>query len=300
MNLRPHLPIIIVHCPQKVGSTSLVSSLRLFALHKYEIFHIHDERIFPLLGVSEEIKTVPELVSNLAKERKVYVIQIYKPQIERLISCFFEHLSAFHYNTTDEQINKYSIDKLSKRFNQSFFHIGEWNGKYGKENYVNKNGELDANIEVIELCCGNDIKKTKLAWSNKLSNILNTKISVIVDRPTTHPKYKIFKEEYRIPLIILNKLKEKDTVMSRYLNTEEIENYYTTWYKKSIDTIPYALWTDEQYKFYYEISAENQTNNIISFNHYADTGCACMKCMNKRVWIRNNLLKLTQIPPVIH
>ena len=63
----------------------------------YDIIHIHDERIFPFLGISPDIKTVAEFIHWLCLTKQVIVIQIYKKPIERIISCFFEHITSFHY-----------------------------------------------------------------------------------------------------------------------------------------------------------------------------------------------------------
>ena len=41
--------LIFVYCSPKVGSTSLVSSLNLYALNDYAIFHIHNEVMLKVL-----------------------------------------------------------------------------------------------------------------------------------------------------------------------------------------------------------------------------------------------------------
>lgn len=298
MKLRENFPVIVIHCPQKVGSTGLTSSLRLFALHKYDIIHIHDERIFPFLGISPDIKTVAEFIHWLCLTKQVIVIQIYKKPIERIISCFFEHITSFHYNTTEQQVNQYSIDKLSKRFNQIFFHIDEWNGSYGPEAYIS-----NENLKVIELIVLDDLQTTRLQWMSILSKELNLPIFIIIDRPTTLPIYKQFKKEYKIPLIILNQLQQSPEMnrMNKYFNQNEINNYFENWRIKSIDNIPYCCFTKEQYQLYYEISTENQVNNEINYNHYTDDGCVCNNCMNKRLFIIQNIYQLNKknIIPII-
>ena len=40
--------IIFVYCPPRVGSTSLVSSLRLSGSHIYKVLHIHDEEMLKM------------------------------------------------------------------------------------------------------------------------------------------------------------------------------------------------------------------------------------------------------------
>jgi hypothetical protein len=56
--------ILFVYTPPKVGSTSLVSSLRFSASHKYLILHVHNETMLNVLLMSKKKKR------NNGKQRK--------------------------------------------------------------------------------------------------------------------------------------------------------------------------------------------------------------------------------------
>jgi hypothetical protein len=294
MQLR-NLPVIIVHCPQKVGSTGLVSSLRLFAIDHYDILHIHDERVFAFMGLPPEIKTVNDLTQMLINQSKyVIVIQIYKPLIERNISCFFEHCASFHFNTDVEHLEGYKMDRLIKRFNQTFLHLDDWTKNNSYTNDYN-------GAKVIKLVVKSNSTNE---WSHKLSYELGIPIYIIVDRPTKSLKYKIFKEEYKIPIELLNIIFHSDELnelnnMKLFFNDNEINDYYNYWLNRST-TISYILWSEQEYALYYEISSENQINNVVNYNHYTDCGCVCRKCLYKRMLIRNNFSSMKTIPKIEH
>jgi len=103
---------IFVYTPPKVGSTTLVSSLRISLLVSFSIIHIHDDI---MLGVLTGIKnvTVNEIIQFLAQTGKnVYVIDVYRTPIERKMAEFFEKISIYHFNKLDLNMNKYSVNAL--------------------------------------------------------------------------------------------------------------------------------------------------------------------------------------------
>jgi len=53
--------IIFIYTPPKVGSTSLVTSFRIFVSTLYHIVHIHDEEMLKVLGHIQGI-TVNEII----------------------------------------------------------------------------------------------------------------------------------------------------------------------------------------------------------------------------------------------
>ena len=82
--------ILFVYSAPKVGSTSIVSSLRIFGLDKVDTIHIHDETMLEVLGNIKGI-TVNELIlfnKHLGKD--VYVINIYRSPLERKISYLIQ------------------------------------------------------------------------------------------------------------------------------------------------------------------------------------------------------------------
>ena len=112
--------IIFVYTPPKVGSTSLVSSLRISLSNTFSIIHIHDEIMLNYFTGIQNV-TINEIIQyNKHIGKNVYVIDIYRTQIERNISEFFEKLSPHHFNNTEENINNYNITKIINRFNSIF------------------------------------------------------------------------------------------------------------------------------------------------------------------------------------
>lgn len=48
--------LVFVYTQPKVGSTSIVSSLRLYAINKIQVIHVHDETMLKILGNIENVK----------------------------------------------------------------------------------------------------------------------------------------------------------------------------------------------------------------------------------------------------
>ena len=111
---------IFVYTPPKVGSTTLVSSLRVSLGKSYNVIHIHDEVMLSVLTGINNVK-INDIINHLANlGKKVYVIDVYRTPIERKMSEFFEKISQYHFNNTEENVNKYSIKRVSDRFNKVF------------------------------------------------------------------------------------------------------------------------------------------------------------------------------------
>ena len=67
---------------------------------------------------------INDIIHFLSKNnKKVYVIDVYRPSIERKMSEYFEKMSSYHFNNTYENISNYSMKRLSDRFNKIFLHI---------------------------------------------------------------------------------------------------------------------------------------------------------------------------------
>jgi hypothetical protein len=120
-------------------------------------------------------------------------------------------------------------------------------------------------------------------WSEILSNIFKERILIINDYQTSNKKigklYDLFKKKYRIPSNLLQ-LTENDSKLSFFLSKKEKVKYLSAWRKKS--TIDYQPFTLEQFKFYLDISLQNQINDPIELYHYIDNGCFCDACVCKR------------------
>ena len=69
--------LIFVYCPPKVGSTTLVSSLRLCASDKLTILHLHNEIMLKVLYNITDV-TINEIIQyNKQLGKKIYVFDIF-------------------------------------------------------------------------------------------------------------------------------------------------------------------------------------------------------------------------------
>ena len=281
---------IFIYTPPKVGSTTLVTSLRVSLGKTYRIIHIHDEVMLSVLtGINGvKINDIINFLSNQGKQ--VYVIDVYRTAIERKMSEFFEKLSPYHFNNTDENISKYSLKRISDRFNKVFTHI-EFD-----EHYFDKYGIEEANIIPFDFINKytvqtiNNIKYIKLrlcdsdSWAFILSNIFQTDIIMIHDYKTEDKGigklYQRFKNEYMLPINYYEMMKN-DKYFNFYYSETERNNYLQSWRSKISmnESKPYS---EDEFKFYMNLCLENQYINDIQIDHYIDNGCFCEYCSKKR------------------
>jgi hypothetical protein len=278
---------IFIYTPPKVGSTTLVSSLRISLGKVYNIVHIHDDIMLNVLTGINNI-TVNEIINYLGQIGKtVYVIDVYRTPIERRMSEYFEKLSPYHFNNSEDNLKSYKISRITDRFNKLFPHLGK------DEHYFDKYDILEEDIPVFDfdkkytLQQINNIHYIKLRlcdsehWSSILSAIFKSDIVIIndyqTDTKTLGELYKKFKQEYMLPSNYFDLIKndkylnfyysEKERV--KYLNNIQITTYIT----------PY---THDEYNFYVNLYLENQYINDIQIEHYIDNGCFCVLCNKKR------------------
>lgn len=278
---------IFVYTPPKVGSTTLVTSLRVSLGKSYNTIHIHDEVMLQVLtGINDvKINDIITYLSSLGKN--VYVIDVYRTPIERKMSEFFEKLSPYHFNNTEENISNYSIKRISDRFNRLFPHLENGDHYFDKFNIQNPVPFDFKNKYTIQIV--NNIKYIKLRlcdsnlWGNILSEIFGVEI-VIINDYSTYDKgigdlYKRFKNEYRLPKNFIESIKN-DKFFNFYYNFVERNDYLNSWNNRLCDEIiPY---TENEFKFYINLCLENQHINDIQVNHYIDNGCFCKYCKEKR------------------
>lgn len=277
---------IFIYTPPKVGSTTLVTSLRVSLNNDYNVIHIHDEIMLNVLTSIKDV-TINDIIIHLANlKKKIYVIDVYRTPIERKMSEFFEKISQYHFNNTSENINKYSIERIYNRFNKVFPHIG--NGDHYFEKYNIDPITFDFNKK-FSLQIVNNITYIKLRlcdsklWSSILSTIFKTNIVIINDYNTENKSigelYNKFKINYKLPSNYIENI-EKDKYLNFYYNEMERKKYLDSWKNRlTIECTPY---TKEEYNFYINIALENQYINDIDTEHYIDNGCFCKYCTIKR------------------
>lgn len=283
--------IIFVYSPPKVGSTSLVSSLRLNLSENYNIIHIHDEiMIGVLIKTDMEDITMSDIINyNEELGKNVFVMDIFRNPIERKISEYFEKLSSLHFNNTELNLNKYRMEKIIDRFNKVFEHISK--DDYFFERY---NIECPDHFDVENKYLLIENKGTKYIklrmndideWNVILTKIFKSNIVTVKDHETKNKSigelYERFKKEYRIPYRHYLKIKESNC-LKYYYSKEERENYLKSWEHKT-EKKEITCYTKKEYDFYLNVCIENKYyNNNIEWDHYIDNGCLCMFCSKKR------------------
>jgi len=293
---QPNKKLVFVFSAPKVGSTSIVSSLRIFCSEQINVIHIHDEEMLYVLRKIRGI-TINEIIlyySYIGKE--VYVIDIYRSPIERKISAYFEKIGSYHFNNSDENVNTYNVDKVIIRFNNIFPHIALGDHFMDKYELQNLPDQFDFSNKYL-LIEQNGVKYIKLRlkdsalWGDILTNIFNYKIRIVKDYASENKPikniYSRFKDNYRIPINLLDDIM-KCKYLNYYYSTEELNEYYTTWKQKSGPSFtPFSL---EQYDLYNSLTLENCHIDFIQTTHYIDEGCGCKACLEKRSEIMNKVL----------
>lgn len=279
---------IFIYSPPKVGSTTLVTSLRVSLNKSYNIIHIHDETMLCVLTGINDVK-INDIISYLSKNGKnVYVIDVYRSPIERKMSEYFEKLSPHHFNNTDENIsNYYSIKRISDRFNKIFPYIEKedhYFDKYDILEPIQFDFENKYTVQVV-----NNIKYIKLRlcdstlWASILSTIFNIDIIIIDDYKTENKPlgdlYNTFKNEYKIPSNYIELIKN-DKYFNFYYDENERIHYLNFWSAKLCE--PFIPYNESEFKFYMNLCLENQFINDIQIDHYIDNGCFCKLCTDKR------------------
>jgi hypothetical protein len=223
---------IFIYTPPKVGSTTLVSSLRISLGKSYNIIHIHDEVMLSVLTGINNI-TINEIIQYLADSgKKVYVIDVYRTPIERKISEFFEKISPYHFNNTEENINKYSIQRVINRFNKLFPHLETGDHYFNKYDVPNiplfdfsKKYSIQEfnNVNYIKLrLCDSQL------WDKILSEIFVADIVLISDYKTQDKGisdlYNKFKNDYKLPKNYFEDIKNC-RYFNFYYNEKERKKY---------------------------------------------------------------------------
>jgi hypothetical protein len=295
MALEKNRNLVFVYCPPKVGSTTIVTSLRLSAADKMTVLHIHDELMLNVLCQVDGV-TVNEIIQyNKLLGKNVFVIDIYREPIEHKISVFFEKIGSFHFNNSDVNVNEYGMDRVFNRFNSLFPHLTK--SDYFREIYGIPVPETFDHINKYVMVEHNDIKYIKLRlrdtpiWGSILGTILKTDIKIVNDYETKSkpiaPLFASFNAAYRIPANFLQ-LVENDPSIRYYFSPGEQDVYMNKWRHRHCGI--FQPFTDDQYKMYIEISIANQHINEVQRTHYIDVGCSCTACALKR----NEILRLAK------
>jgi hypothetical protein len=306
INKFPSNKLVFVYSAPKVGSTSIVSSLRIFGTDKISVIHIHDEEMLRILGKISGVTINEIILFNKHIGRNVYVIDVYRSPIERKISAYFEKIGVYHFNNRDEIVNTYSLDKVINRFNHILPHIA--NGDHFIDKYgITIPAQFDHSKKYL-LVQQHGINYIKLRlrdsvfWGSILTTIFGTNIKPIKDYESANKPikdlYAKFKLHYKIPKNLLDEL-TKCRYFNYYYSEDERQEYINEWLHKS--TINFVSYTPEEYKMYEELTIQNSHIDYIQLNHYMDEGCLCKACSIKRCNIATKLnIGLVVTDRIIH
>jgi hypothetical protein len=286
---------IFIYTPPKVGSTTLVSSLRISLGIKFNVIHIHDEVMMQVLTGIKDV-SINQLIEYIANNgNNIWVIDIYRLPIERKMSEFFEKLSDMHFNNTETNVVKYDIKRVILRFNELFPHLSN------SDHYFDKYEIAVPPFDFKKKCSVQTCKRVKYIklrlmdsnnWGNCLSEIMNTKIVILTDYKTSDKSigdfYNKFKQEYRLPTNFFE-LITKCKYFNFYLTEAEKLAYLNSWKRKT--AVHFEPFTPAEYHLYIKISLENQVYDNVQHDHYIDNGCSCRACSLKRKEIYFKALK---------
>jgi hypothetical protein len=280
--------VIFVYTPPKVGSTTLVSSIRLSASYKFSVVHVHDEAMLYVLNGITDI-TINELIKyNKYIGRNVYVIDVYREPLERKMSEFFDKLSSFHFNNVAEKINKYNVNRLIARFNNIFNHIANGDHYFDKMTDVFKPETFDfENKYLIQKVFDISYIKLRLRdsaqWGRILSGLLGAEITIINDYETDKTPlkelYQGFKAAYKTPSNYITQI-ENCRYFKYYLSRDEQVAYISK--LRANESAQVIGYSQGEYNIYLNICLENQWNTSIDTSHYLDEGCTCRACNKQR------------------
>ena len=289
LNVEKNRNIVFIYSPPKVGSTTLVSSIRLSAAHKFTVHHIHNEIMLRVLYNITNITVLEIIKYNKFLGKRVYVFDIFRSPIEQKMSSYFENIDTFHFNSPNDVINTtYDVSRVIKRFNKLFPHLptnDHYKTNYGMTIPPSFNFEKKYLLQEVD-----GIKYIKLRlkdsseWSRLLSEILGTEILIAndyeTDKKPIKDMYSKFKNAYRIPMN-LYKMIENCECLKYYYSDEERQIYLDTWRSK-ICPEEFTTYTADEFKFYTELTLDNQYMTEIQREHYIDMGCVCLGCSAKR------------------
>jgi hypothetical protein len=289
LNIEKNRNIVFIYSPPKVGSTTLVSSIRLSAAHKFTVNHIHNEIMLKVLYNITNITVLEIIKYNKFLGKRVYVFDIFRSPIEQKMSSYFENIDTFHFNSPNDVINTtYDVSRVIKRFNKLFPHLptnDHYKTNYGMNIPTSFNFEKKYLLQEVD-----GVKYIKLRlkdsseWSKILSEILETEILIAndyeTDKKPIKDMYSKFKNAYRIPMN-LYKMIESCECLKYYYSVEERQMYLDTWRSK-ICNEEFTTYTADEFKFYTELTLDNQYMTEIQREHYIDMGCVCLGCSAKR------------------
>lgn len=305
LDTSPHSTVVFVYSAPKVGSTSLVSSLRLFGAHVMDILHIHDEQMLQALTGIQDVRIV-DLIEYVQRQgKRVFVLNIFRTPIERKISAFFEKVGTYHFGVTDAQVNTYPLDKVLRRFHRLCLFLG--NGDHFLDIYpcAQDPAEMAGLAFDHARGCAHSLYRgvhyvslrlqDSHRWGDILTSLFGFPCCAVRDYESTDKPirdlYRAFRAQYRVPHNLLTLLlQQADAALRFYLTEAERAEYLQQWRAQSL-AVHVAPFSPEQYAAYVEVSNDNTHLESVQTDHYLDEGCVCKACSLARYTAAKQLLR---------
>uniref|UniRef100_A0A6C0BDL1 Prolyl 4-hydroxylase alpha subunit Fe(2+) 2OG dioxygenase domain-containing protein n=1 Tax=viral metagenome TaxID=1070528 RepID=A0A6C0BDL1_9ZZZZ len=227
---------VIIYCGGKCASSSLKKT---FTLKNYKTIHLHSDanykERFPRLIKNTGKKTVKDLI-KIQSKKNVYIIDVYRDPIERLISSFFQNI----VNHISSDYQKYDRNILMN-FIFKNIRLEDYHPLDDDFPEFFNSFDLSLDYKVVKY---NNLTFIKLKfssiekWSEILSNIIGEEIKMEKDNLSSDKEYKEyyqnFRENIQIPKSLLDYFINLET-FKRYNSLEEIEKYTQKWKLQTIN-----------------------------------------------------------------
>jgi len=308
--------IVFLYNIPKVGSTTMISSLRLYFSRKIHLYHFHDFQPFHASIYPFQHDTFWEFIDYLVKEKhhQVYFIDIFREPIEHKISFFFDHF-RFHFPASED--HPPSMAQIRKRFNQCFPYLAQEDYFFTRYNLpvdsipsvFPSDGALTVEHQGVHFL---KLRLRDVAqWGTLVEKFIGFRgrgLRFFKDNATTQPTYTQFVSEYHPPITWLEETMTYPCIQF-YLSETERAEYESKWRAKLAGAgvgdgagDEERWWTPEEYTFYATISHENYPIIRIDRQHYFDEGCVCSACMLQRKSIIQEIARTgsTATPKIFH
>ena len=222
---------IFVYCGGKCGDRTLQRS---FENSGYKTCHLHNNHYW----INNLKNTTPifDIIDNVSRDKKIYIIDCYRTPIERSISSFFQNihtwLPSYRTFTIHEIISFFNKKKLFLL--EKYHPINEVLEYYGlplfdKFDFNKRYNIIEKENKVFIKVLFSDINN----WENILSEIIGKKITVIPDdlpsSKQTYNLYNNFKKLYNVPKDFIENIKLNDKEFTIYNSEKEQDEYIKKW-----------------------------------------------------------------------
>jgi hypothetical protein len=231
---------IFLYCTPKCGGTSLLDSLEKY----YKTIHIHSQLFFEKFYKDKDIiNNAFKIIDCIEESRKnnseIFIIDVYRQPIERNMSYFFhiiqDILPDFNDKTIDELIHFFNTDmyfQYGKSIDEiiNYYNINLYEKPFDHDKMYLEYKFENINFIILHFDYINN-------WETILEYIFKRRIDLSNsnsgEQKTYSQIYKDYKNNYRIPNIILEFIKNEFNF--NYFNNEDMKKKYIDFWEKRID-----------------------------------------------------------------